>query len=98
MTTRPPRPVLRSARHTFGRYSHCPDCGAPVLTFVDEIGCTVLLDDELPVTADPAEERYRDRLYELRGQWIGWVHLHHPVRTWRPLRTAHVCRPTPPAT
>lgn len=95
MTTRPPRTVTRTTRHTFGRRTRCPRCRAWVLSFVDDTGCTVRLDDELPVTVDPADPRYRDRLYELRGQWIGWVHLHEPVRTWKPLRPAHLCPPAP---
>lgn len=69
-------------------------CGTDVDTFVDEIGLRRQLDTTPPaVTVDLYVEH--PRLWEYRGENIGWCQPFSPVRTRREFRLEHECANTP---
>lgn len=72
-------------------------CGATVTIFTDDAtGILVQLDATPPsVTTNLTDPDYRDRLWEFRGQHLGWVTAFQGQRTWRPCLIEHDCAHTP---
>lgn len=72
-------------------------CGATVTIFTDtSFGRLVQLDaTPPPVTTDLTAPDHRDRLWEFRGQHLGWTACYQGQRTWRPCLLEHDCADTP---
>lgn len=69
-------------------------CGTEVDTFRDEIGLVRQLDTEPPAITVDLDE-HLNRLWEHRGDYVGWCLKFSPRRTWRELRLEHECAYTP---
>lgn len=72
-------------------------CGTNVDAFVDtETGLIRQLNTEpVPITWDLKHPSIRRRLWEHRGDVIGWCQMWQPTRGWREVRLAHQCENTP---
>lgn len=85
-------------RHVIKRRT-CPwGCGGQVDQFVDEIGLTRRLETEpIPITWDLNHPNIKFRIWEHRGQFLGWCLLGpwELKRGPRPLRVEHICEATP---
>lgn len=68
----------------------CPDCGAPVVQFRDDVGLVWRIEaTQLPITTNLAD--LAGRVWVWNPQSSSWIHKFGLVRDWRDHRAEHRC-------